>query len=140
MLQAPDGGWDLVVCDEAHKMSATVFGGGTRYTKRYKLSQLPSTLTRHFLSWKLRGNRIVTNEFQGLFKQAQGRLEVIGPDRRFDGGEFSREAGMEQIPVRMEPGGRGGVITPQPFDQAVAVRPQLPPIGTTIDRPSGMKS
>jgi SNF2 family DNA or RNA helicase len=48
-LQAPDGGWDLVVCDEAHKMSATVFGGETKYTKRYRLGQLLSTLTRHFL-------------------------------------------------------------------------------------------
>jgi SNF2 family DNA or RNA helicase len=48
-LQAPDGRWDLIVCDEAHKMSATVFGGETKYTKRYRLGQLLSTLTRHFL-------------------------------------------------------------------------------------------
>jgi SNF2 family DNA or RNA helicase len=48
-LQAPDCGWDLVVCDEAHKMSATVFGGETKYTKRFRLGQLLSTLTRHFL-------------------------------------------------------------------------------------------
>ena len=48
-LQAPDGRWDLVVCDEAHKMSATVFGGEIKYTKRYRLGQLLSTLTRHFL-------------------------------------------------------------------------------------------
>jgi SNF2 family DNA or RNA helicase len=48
-LQAPDCGWDLVVCDEAHKMSATVFGGELKYTKRYRLGQLLSTLTRHFL-------------------------------------------------------------------------------------------
>jgi SNF2 family DNA or RNA helicase len=48
-LQAPDCRWDLVVCDEAHKMSATVFGGVTKYTKRYRLGQLLSTLTRHFL-------------------------------------------------------------------------------------------
>jgi len=48
-LKAPDCGWDLIVCDEAHKMSATVFGGETRYTRRYKLGQLLSTLTRHFL-------------------------------------------------------------------------------------------
>jgi len=48
-LQAPDGGWDLVVCDEAHKMSATVFGGEIKYTKRYRLGQLLSTLTRNFL-------------------------------------------------------------------------------------------
>src|SRR5881296_1752731 len=48
-LQAPDCGWDLIVCDEAHKMSATVFGGEIKYTKRYRLGQLLSTLTRHFL-------------------------------------------------------------------------------------------
>ena len=48
-LQAPECGWDLVVCDEAHKMSATIFGGEVKYTKRYKLGRLLSTLTRHFL-------------------------------------------------------------------------------------------
>jgi SNF2 family DNA or RNA helicase len=48
-LQAPDCRWDLVVCDEAHKMSATVFSGETKYTKRYRLGQLLSGLTRHFL-------------------------------------------------------------------------------------------
>ena len=48
-LQAPDCRWDVVVCDEAHKMSATVFGAETKYTKRYRLGQLLSTLTRHFL-------------------------------------------------------------------------------------------
>ena len=36
-LQAPDCRWDLVVCDEAHKMSATFFGGEVKYTKRYRL-------------------------------------------------------------------------------------------------------
>src|SRR5262249_6881395 len=48
-LQAPDCRWDLVVCDEAHKLSATFFGGEVKYTKRYRLAQLLSTLTRHFL-------------------------------------------------------------------------------------------
>ena len=48
-LQAPEAGWDLIVCDEAHKMSATFFGGEIKYTKRYRLGQLLSSLTRHFL-------------------------------------------------------------------------------------------
>src|SRR3990172_3028331 len=39
-LQSPHRRWDLVVCDEAHKMSATFFGGEVRYTKRYRLGQL----------------------------------------------------------------------------------------------------
>jgi SNF2 family DNA or RNA helicase len=41
--------WDLVVVDEAHKMSASFFGGEIKETKRYKLGKLLSTLTRHFL-------------------------------------------------------------------------------------------
>ena len=48
-LRAPDCGWDLVVCDEAHKMSARFFGGEITYTKRYRLGQLLSGITRHFL-------------------------------------------------------------------------------------------
>ena len=48
-LRLPDCRWDLIVCDEAHKMSATFFGGEVKYTKRYKLGELLSTLTRHFL-------------------------------------------------------------------------------------------
>jgi SNF2 family DNA or RNA helicase len=46
-LQQTD--WDLIVCDEAHKLSATYFGNEVKYTKRYRLGQLLSTLTRHFL-------------------------------------------------------------------------------------------
>src|SRR5580658_219882 len=48
-LQAPDCRWDLIVCDEAHKMSASFFGGEIKFTKRYRLGQLLSGLTRHFL-------------------------------------------------------------------------------------------
>ena len=48
-LQAPDAGWDLVVCDEAHKLSATFFSSEIKYTKRYRLGQLLSGLTRHLL-------------------------------------------------------------------------------------------
>lgn len=46
-LQQTD--WDLVVCDEAHKMSASFFGGDLRETKRYRLGKLLGELTRHFL-------------------------------------------------------------------------------------------
>lgn len=41
--------WDLIVCDEAHKMSATMWGGEIKYTKRYQLGRLLSSITRHFL-------------------------------------------------------------------------------------------
>ncbi|MGQ9815950.1 MAG: helicase-related protein, partial [Candidatus Roseilinea sp.] len=41
--------WDLVISDEAHKMSASFFGGEVKETKRYKLGKLLSGITRHFL-------------------------------------------------------------------------------------------
>jgi len=41
--------WDLVVVDEAHKMSASVFGGEVNYTKRYHLGEMLSGRTRHLL-------------------------------------------------------------------------------------------
>ena len=44
-LRAPGAEWDLVVCDEAHKLSATFFGGEIKYTKRYRLARLLSGLT-----------------------------------------------------------------------------------------------
>lgn len=41
--------WDLVIVDEAHKLSATFFGGEISYTKRYRLGQLLGKVTRHLL-------------------------------------------------------------------------------------------
>jgi superfamily II DNA or RNA helicase len=41
--------WDLIVSDEAHKMSATFFGGEIKYTKRYRLGQRLAQVARHFL-------------------------------------------------------------------------------------------
>ena len=41
--------WDLVVCDEAHKMSATNFGGKPQYTKRYRLGELLGETTENLL-------------------------------------------------------------------------------------------
>jgi superfamily II DNA or RNA helicase len=46
-LQQTD--WDLIICDEAHKMSASFYSGEVRETKRYKLGKLLASITRHFL-------------------------------------------------------------------------------------------
>jgi len=41
--------WDLVICDEAHKMSAHNFGNEVKKTKRYVLGEHLGEVTRHLL-------------------------------------------------------------------------------------------
>jgi len=41
--------WDLIICDEAHRMSATYFGGDVKYTKRYQVGQKLGQICRHLL-------------------------------------------------------------------------------------------
>ena len=41
--------WDLMIVDEAHRMSATYSGGEVKTTKRYQLGQMVSRVCRHFL-------------------------------------------------------------------------------------------
>lgn len=41
--------WDLIICDEAHRMSATYFGGDVKYTKRYQVGQKLGQTCRHLL-------------------------------------------------------------------------------------------
>jgi superfamily II DNA or RNA helicase len=69
--------WDLIVCDEAHKMSATVWGGEVKYTKRFQLGRLLSSLCRHFLLLTATPHNGKEEDFQ-LF------LSLIDPDR-FEG-------------------------------------------------------
>jgi superfamily II DNA or RNA helicase len=41
--------WDLIICDEAHRMSATYFGGEVKYTRRYQVGQKLGQVCRHLL-------------------------------------------------------------------------------------------
>ncbi len=41
--------WDLIIVDEAHRMSASYFGGDVKYTKRYQLGQKLGQICRHLL-------------------------------------------------------------------------------------------
>ncbi|HEY1015523.1 MAG TPA: helicase-related protein [Herpetosiphonaceae bacterium] len=73
-LQAPECRWDLVVCDEAHKLSATFFGGEVKYTRRYRLGELLGGLTRHFLLMSATPHNGKEEDFQ-LF------MALLDPDR-----------------------------------------------------------
>ena len=69
--------WDLIVCDEAHKMSATIWGGEVKYTKRFLLGRLLSNITRNFLLLTATPHNGKEEDFH-LF------LSLVDPDR-FEG-------------------------------------------------------
>lgn len=49
MEQLRKSTWDLVICDEAHQLSAHLVGGKVDRTQRYRLGELLSNQTRHLL-------------------------------------------------------------------------------------------
>lgn len=69
--------WDLVIIDEAHKMSASYYGNEARYTKRYHLGERLRGLTRNFLLMTATPHNGKEEDFQ-LF------LGLLDPDR-FEG-------------------------------------------------------
>ncbi len=94
-LQAPECRWDLVVFDEAHKLSATVFGNEIKYTKRYKLAQMIGGLTRHLLLMTATPHNGKDRDFQ-LF------LALIDSDR-FEGShrDDARAANVSDLMRRL---------------------------------------
>ncbi|MBA2592965.1 MAG: DUF3883 domain-containing protein [Pseudomonadota bacterium] len=120
-LNAPDCRYDLVVCDEAHKMSATFFGGEVKYTKRYRLGQLLSGLTRHFLlmtatphngkeeDFQLFLALLDGDRFEGRFRDGVHQVEVSDLMRRmvkegllkFDGRPLFPERIAYTVPYKL---------------------------------------
>lgn len=56
--------WDLVIADEAHRMSASYFGGDVKYTKRYLLGQKLGQICRHLLLMSATPHNGKEEEFQ----------------------------------------------------------------------------
>ncbi|MCC6973387.1 MAG: DUF3883 domain-containing protein [Anaerolineae bacterium] len=69
--------WDLVVCDEAHKMSASFFSGELKETRRYRLGKLLGDVTRHLLL-------MTATPHNGKEEDFQAFLALLDADR-FEG-------------------------------------------------------
>ncbi len=83
-----DSDWDLVVVDEAHRMSAHYFGNELQETKRYRLGKLLGGITRHLLLMTATPHAGKEQDFQ-LF------LALLDADRfegRLRGGQHGVDA------------------------------------------------
>ncbi len=112
-LSAPDCRYDLVVCDEAHKLSATFFGGEIKYTKRYRLGQLLSSLSRHFLlmtatphngkeeDFQLFLALLDQDRFEGRFRDGVHQVDVTDLMRRMVKESLLRFDGKRLFPERI---------------------------------------
>lgn len=120
-LKSPDVYWDLIVCDEAHKMSASYFGNEVKYTKRYHLGKLLSQKARHFLlmtatphngkdeDFQLFLALLDGDRFEGKFRDDVHRLEVSDLMRRtvkeklykFDGRPLFPDRIASTVPYRL---------------------------------------
>ena len=69
--------WDLIVVDEAHRMSASMFGREPKYTKRFLLGRELATRCRHLLLMTATPHNGKDDDF-GLF------MSLLDPDR-FEG-------------------------------------------------------
>ncbi|HPL81148.1 MAG TPA: helicase-related protein, partial [Anaerolineaceae bacterium] len=104
--------WDLIVCDEAHKMSATVWGGEVKYTKRFNLGRLLSTLSRHFLlltatphngkeeDFQLFMSLIDQDRFEGVARNRHEKVEIADVMRRLVKEDLLKFDGTPLFPER----------------------------------------
>ncbi|WP_341903620.1 helicase-related protein [Sandarakinorhabdus limnophila] len=104
--------WDLVICDEAHRMSASYFGGDVKYTKRYQLGQLLGQASRHLLlmsatphngkeeDFQLFMALLDGDRFEGRFRDGVHYADTADMMRRLTKEELLRFDGRPLFPER----------------------------------------
>ncbi|MFC6688631.1 DEAD/DEAH box helicase [Jhaorihella thermophila] len=104
--------WDLIIVDEAHRMSATYFGNEVKYTKRYQLGQKLGGICRHFLlmtatphngkekDFQLFMALLDGDRFEGRFRDGMHVADVEDMMRRLTKEELLRFDGRPLFPER----------------------------------------
>lgn len=104
--------WDLVVVDEAHKMSAHYFGNELKETKRYKLGKLLGSITRHLLlmtatphsgkeaDFQLFMALLDADRFEGRFRDGVHTIDIEGMMRRLVKEKLLKFDGRPLFPER----------------------------------------
>lgn len=107
---APD--WDLIICDEAHRMAASYFGGEIKETQRHKLGKLLGMRTRNFLlmsatphngkeaDFQLFMGLLDADRFEGRFREGVHKADVSDMMRRLTKEELYRFDGTPLFPER----------------------------------------
>ena len=104
--------WDLIVVDEAHKLSASYFGNNVNKTKRFQLGELLGSITRHFLlmtatphngkeeDFQLFMSLLDSDRFYGKFRDGAHKVDVTDLMRRTVKEEMLRFDGTKLFPDR----------------------------------------
>jgi superfamily II DNA or RNA helicase len=104
--------WDLVVVDEAHKLSANYFGNKVNKTKRFLLGELLGSITRHFLlmtatphngkeeDFQLFMSLLDSDRFYGKFRDGAHKVDVTDLMRRTVKEDMLRFDGSKLFPDR----------------------------------------
>ena len=109
--KACDVEWDLIVFDEAHKMSASVFGSEVKKTKRYQMAErlgrnrnvLMMTATPHSgkeEQFQLFLALLDADRFEGAVREGSRRVDVSDLMRRLVKEELLRFDGTRLFPER----------------------------------------
>jgi len=105
--------WDLIVVDEAHKMSATFFGGEIKYTKRYQLGELLGKITRHLVlltatphngkeeDFQIFLRLLDADRFEGRFRDGVHKVDVSDLMRHFVKEQLYTFEGRPLFPERL---------------------------------------
>ncbi len=105
--------WDLIVVDEAHKMSATFFGGEIKYTKRYQLGELFGKITRHLVlltatphngkeeDFQIFLRLLDADRFEGRFRDGVHKVDVSDLMRHFVKEQLYTFEGRPLFPERL---------------------------------------